>query len=165
MKKITLILALLMLGFTANAQITLQTNGVVHGIQSSNAAAALGDSVHTIGIVDMRNGVAAVDSFQIHCETTDSLNIRYFVVPLQDLSAETVADSTAGAGFVANVSDGGYQFTADGMGLVPWHNIAAAITQQRLGAKVYRIYARVYAVGSELRGNAKTFKTTVRVYQ
>ena len=166
MKKLIFILALFV-AFTGTnfSQVTLATNGVVHTIATSNAAAALGDSIHTIGIVDMRNGIAAADSFQIHFECQDSIGIRYFVVPLQDLATETVADSVAGCAFVANVATGPYPIVAtDGVGLVPWQNIQAAITQQRLGARVYRIYARIYALNSELRGTTKQFKTVVRLY-
>ncbi len=162
MKKLIAILIMAFVPMLASAQVQLYTTGVTHGIQSSNAAAALGDSVHTIGFVSMRNGTQFADSIQIWCESSDSLNIRYFVVPVEDLGTETVADSTAGCGFVQNVATGGYKFTAGTYGLVPWLNIVAGITQLKTGAKGYRIYARVYAVGSELRGNSKTFKTIVR---
>lgn len=162
MKKTLIILAMIFAGFSASAQTVLQTSGVPHNIADSYLSAA--DSMHTIGIVNMQNGIAVADSFQIQCETADSLNIRYYVVPLQDLATETVADSVAGCGFVTNVATGGYQFTTDGMALVPWHNIVAAITQTRTGAKLYRIYARVYVVGSEVASSGKKFKTTVRTY-
>jgi len=166
MKTLMISLLFILMGSTAFSQATFFTTGITHTIQSSNAAAALGDSIHTIGIVDMRQQAGVrVDSFQIQCSTSDSLNIRYFVVPLQTpLATSTIADSTAGCGFVTNVATGGYQFTADGIALVSWQNIAAAITQTRTGARFYRIYARVYAVGSELRGTTKTFKTTIAAY-
>ena len=165
MKTLILSLVFLMVGFTASAQTTLLTNGVVHGLQTSNAAAALADSIHSWGIVVMRDGTAAIDSFQIQYETADSSHIRFFVVPLQDLATETVADSVAGVPFYLEIATGGFTFTTDGIGLVPWFSIVGAILPTRTGAKAYRIYSRQYAVGTELRGNAKTHKVTIRTYK
>ena len=166
MKKLILILALFVASSTSGfSQIQLATNGVTHTLATSNAAAALADSIHTIGFVDMRDGTAAIDSFSITFETTDSSNVRFYVIPLQDLSAETVADSVAGIGPAANVATGGYQMTADGIVQIPWHAIATAITSRKLGAKAYRIYMRLYAVGTELRGTSKQCKVKVNRYK
>lgn len=166
MKKLILILALFV-AFTGSgfSQVTFQTNGVVHTLATSNAAAALGDSIHTIGIVTMNDGIFAADSFTLTFETQDSSNVRFYVIPLQDLSAETVADSVAGIGPAANVATGGYQMTADGIVQIPWHAITTAIGSRKLGAKAYRVYMRLYAVGTELRATTKQCKVTARVYR
>lgn len=162
MKKLILVFLMALAPLAMQAQTDFLTDGIVHNIAPGYIS---GDSVHTIGIVDMQDGVFAADSFAIVCEPADSLNIRYYVVPLQDLSAETVADSVAGVGFNTNVATGGYQFTADGYGVVPWHNILAGIGSHRARARLYRVYARVFAVGSEVASSGKKFKTRIRMYR
>ena len=161
MKKILAILVLAFVPFLASAQTALYTTGVTHTIADQYLSAA--DSMHTIGIVPMRNGTQYADSIQVWVETSDSLNIRIFVVPVKTMgTAETVADSVAGAGFVTNVATGGFQFTAAGYAVVPWHNIQAALTQQKLSPASFRIYARVYAVGSEVASSGKKFRVLVK---
>lgn len=158
-----LIIALLFLApYLVMAQsATLVTVGVSHNIADAYTSAA--DSIHTIGTFDMRDGAHFADSVQIICETQDSLNIRYFIVPTGKYDAAGIADSVAGVGFTTNVASGGYQFTAAGFGCVPWHNIVAAIKPKHQYDR-FTIYARVYAVGSEVASSGKQFQTLVKRY-
>lgn len=164
MKKIITLLVFLVMSGSVFAQSgTIVTLGVDHVIADSYLSAA--DSIHYIGDVNLRRGDTHADSMQIVCETADSLNIRYYVVPNQELATASVADSVAGCGFVTNVATGGYQFTTDGVATVPWHNIVAALTQTKAAFKKFKIYARVYVVGSEVASSGKKFRTTVKVFE
>jgi hypothetical protein len=163
MKKILLPL-LFLLPFFVNAQTQslVTTSGVVHTIADAYLSAA--DSMHFIGIVSMIDADGdKFDSLTITCIAADSLNIRYFVVPYDQLKATTHADSVAGCAFTTNVATGGYEFASGGQAVVPWHNIVAAIKPAHQ-ITMFKIYANVYTVGSEVTSSGKKFRTIVNRY-
>ena len=166
MKKLLYALVFILCSGTAFSQASFATIGVTHGLHTSTAAAALADSLHYFGTVDMRGeGTARIDSFQIHYNTQDSTTIRFLIVPVrQPIATETIADS-CGAGSTITVATGGAVHTATGTGTVLWAGIRAGLTDAKLGARMYKVYARLYAVGTELRGNAKKIKVTIARYQ
>lgn len=165
MRKYLVILALFALPVLASAQSSpfVTTTGIVHNIADAYLTAA--DSVHTIGIVSMYDDDGTwVDSLNIVCTAEDSLNIRYFVVPYDKLKSTTVADSVAGVAVVTNVELGGYTMAGGGRCIVPWHNIVAAIKPSHQFTQ-FMIYARVYAVGSEVASSGKKFRTVVKRFE
>ena len=145
---------------SASAQTTLLTDGVTHNIAPGYIS---GDSIHTIGLIDMRDGVAKMDSFQVHINTEDSLRYTVYVVPVGAIGTWNVADSVGGC-LPPAIATYYHQHTAEGISVVPFFRILAAVGQNAYFSPM-RVYIRVWAVGSEVASSSKKFKTTIRVYK
>lgn len=151
MRKILFLLAFVLMSGTAFSQAAFLTDGVTINIKPGYIS---GDSIHTVGLVDMRQGTNKRDSLSIIVNTSDSLRYTLYVVPVLPKGTWNVADSVAGC-ITPNNALYYVQHAAEGVSVVPWFKIAGAIGANSY-CDIFRVYIRVWAVGSEVASSGKT---------
>ena len=163
MKKILMILALFALPYIGQAQTAaFTTSGIVHTIAPGYIS---GDSLHYIGLISMRESttpLAQADSAAFFVTSEDSLKADFYIVPHSSEHAAVIGDTASAAAFDGG-ANGKLHLTAAGQGVVPWFNIVAS---QKPGhrARYFKVWVRVYAVGSEVASSGKKFRVTAHRY-
>ena len=154
MKKLAVLFALVPV--LAFGQV-LDNTGVEHNIADAYLSAA--DSLHylgTVSLLERNDPTNHIDSLALVVSNQDSLRLDIIVGLVNEYGVLT--DS---ASIVPEAGANGYwiQYAAAGdMVVYPWYILKASLKTLLSGARYAKVWAHVYAVGSEVAASGKKFK-------
>lgn len=154
MKKLMILFALVPV--LAFGQV-LDNTGVEHNIADAYLSAA--DSLHylgTVSLLELKSPTDHIDSLALVVSNEDSLRLDIVVGLVNEYG-----DLTDSASVVPEAGATGYwlQYAAAGdMVVYPWYILKASLKTLAVGAKYMKVWANVYALGSEVASHAKKFK-------
>ena len=154
MKKLAILFALVPV--LAFGQV-LDNTGVEHGIADAYLSAA--DSLHylgTVSLLEMNNPTNRIDSLALVVSNQDSLRLDLVIASVNEYGVVTDSGSV-----VPESGANGYwvQYAAAGdMVVYPWFILKSTLKTMSSHVRYWKVYAHVYAVGSEVASSGKKFK-------